>query len=369
MRKIFTSNDFGAPSTSSQTAGSNLPILTACLVDGYGDQTPTSITRTGTTATMTLPNAHGFVRTGVFTISGCDQADYNGEFRVTVVDANIVTFTVANSPVTPATGAIVCRQDGAGWTSPFTDVNKAVYKQGAASNGLYLDVDDTVTQGSKVRGYELMSGVGAGTSPFPTVVQSPNRYFLKSNGSGDWFIIADEDFFYYWTTVNATTHGTAALHFFGDIEPRGPVQPYGTLLVAAGAATYAVDTLTVPNASSGVQSGCAMARDYTGIGGSKIVSIVGHSALAKGSSYLGAGGSDYPDPITGELLLDKLKMLSYGGSDNILGYVPGAYNPLHYLPFGNTAHSYFAGSGDLLGDEFIYTPAYSNASCIIKIDD
>lgn len=87
-----------------------------------------SITRSGSTATVTMP---GNYNTGdTFTISGADQPEYNGTFTMTSVSAAApyagVTFnyTVSGTPATPATGLIVCHQTsdcahtGWAWTSP-----------------------------------------------------------------------------------------------------------------------------------------------------------------------------------------------------------------------------------------------------------
>jgi hypothetical protein len=71
------------------------------------------ITRSGATATAVLTNdpnylsdetgGHGFITGDSVTISGADQAEYNGTFTVTKVDADTFTFTVAGTPASPAT--------------------------------------------------------------------------------------------------------------------------------------------------------------------------------------------------------------------------------------------------------------------------
>ena len=63
------------------------------------------ITRSGATATVTAPG-HGFTTGQKVVIYGANQSDYNGAFTVTVTNANTFTYTVANSPATPATGTI-----------------------------------------------------------------------------------------------------------------------------------------------------------------------------------------------------------------------------------------------------------------------
>jgi hypothetical protein len=70
------------------------------------DKTVTSITRASTTATVTA-TAHGFTSGDQVNIRGAVQTDYNGDFIVTVTDANTFTYTVSGSPATPATGTIV----------------------------------------------------------------------------------------------------------------------------------------------------------------------------------------------------------------------------------------------------------------------
>jgi hypothetical protein len=70
------------------------------------DKAVTSITRASTTATVTA-TAHGFTTGDQVNIRGAAQTDYNGDFIVTVTDANTFTYTVSGSPATPATGTII----------------------------------------------------------------------------------------------------------------------------------------------------------------------------------------------------------------------------------------------------------------------
>lgn len=65
----------------------------------------TSITRVGSVATVTTAAAHGFQSGDWCTITGAAQADYNINAPVTVTSATTFEYTVANNPVTPATGS------------------------------------------------------------------------------------------------------------------------------------------------------------------------------------------------------------------------------------------------------------------------
>jgi len=65
-----------------------------------------NMTRISQTVTVTL-TGHGFTTGDVLNVRGADQSEYNGDFTVTVTDANTFTFDVVGSPATPATGTII----------------------------------------------------------------------------------------------------------------------------------------------------------------------------------------------------------------------------------------------------------------------
>lgn len=67
----------------------------------------TGIVRSGTTATVTTAVAHSLNVGDLMVIAGANELDYNIEAEVlTVPTTTTYTYTVANSPVTPATGTI-----------------------------------------------------------------------------------------------------------------------------------------------------------------------------------------------------------------------------------------------------------------------
>lgn len=73
------------------------------------DVSVTSITRSGTTATVTTTSPHGFSTGDTIAISGATQTDYNGSFDIVVTGLSSFTYTVTGSPTTPATGTIVAQ--------------------------------------------------------------------------------------------------------------------------------------------------------------------------------------------------------------------------------------------------------------------
>jgi len=94
------------------------------------DNTPvvyrvTSLTRSATTATVTTLTAHGYTSGWYVAIAGASQSDYNGVKPITVTSSTQFTFTVANSPATPATGTITAtlsRNASGGNPAPFVTV-------------------------------------------------------------------------------------------------------------------------------------------------------------------------------------------------------------------------------------------------------
>lgn len=66
------------------------------------DRQISSLTRSGTTATATTTDPHGFSNGDTITISQVDETEYNGNVTITVTGANTFTYTVSGSPTTPA---------------------------------------------------------------------------------------------------------------------------------------------------------------------------------------------------------------------------------------------------------------------------
>ncbi len=88
-----------------------LYILRGRAPDGeYIQKAVTSITRAGTTATVTMTGAHGWETGQRIAIEGAAQAGYGQEFDITVTGSATFTMTVDGTTVTPATGTITARR-------------------------------------------------------------------------------------------------------------------------------------------------------------------------------------------------------------------------------------------------------------------
>jgi hypothetical protein len=86
--------------------GEMIALYKAVLVDGFGSRAPSSITYDGGTGKVTVNfgTAHAYFLHSVVTMSGADQTEYNGDFRITDITSNSFSFVPDSAPgVTPAT--------------------------------------------------------------------------------------------------------------------------------------------------------------------------------------------------------------------------------------------------------------------------
>lgn len=262
---VFSSTHTYAPVLTGET-GKLVDLLTAVLVDGYTAQSVASITRSGTTATVTVSGGHGLVSGQWATIAGADQGDYNGRFQVTVSSSTVFTYTVANSPTTPATGTITARRASAGWNLEFSGTNKAAYRSpnNASQRHLLRVLDDASLGGgakeASWRGYVSMSDVDTGSEPFPTSAQaSAGLYVQKSTTANStargWLVFANDKTFYLIVSNGSTT----LVYGFGHFNSRKAGDGYNTFIAAAPSS----NTTTGSGAGTGVMCGVNLNHDAT----------------------------------------------------------------------------------------------------------
>lgn len=150
-----------------------------------------SITRSAGTATVTTLVAHGYNTLDYVNIRGAAQTDYNGDYTITKTGATTFTYTVLNTPVTPATGMLVANKGprifnnyatsclgSCGWADNdnnegivlATTSNAYLYRPGQSTLLLTYPGGETVStcdlvmfQGSVFlfRGYQLADQIGA----------------------------------------------------------------------------------------------------------------------------------------------------------------------------------------------------------------
>lgn len=141
--KFFTSLNMNAPSLSNDW-GVLIDILDACLVTGYGSQPVAGIGVENGIAIVTFNSPHGLQQFQVIELSGADQPEFNGEFKILGVGATTIEFSI-EVPDQVATGTISCKVAPLGWDKKFSGTHKAVYQaKDKTLNPYFLRVDNSL---------------------------------------------------------------------------------------------------------------------------------------------------------------------------------------------------------------------------------
>lgn len=339
--KYFHSAMAGAP-TLSGTAGALIAVLDACLKDGFGAQTVTSIVVASGIATVTLSGSNPFDVYSVALVSGATPSGLNGEKRVLSSAAGTFTFDATGISDQTATGTISVKLAPAGWAKPYSSSNLAAYKPtDVAASGCLLRVDDTGTVNARVVGYETMSDVNTGTGPFPTATQmSGGLYWAKSNlantTSRNWVVIADSRAIYVMVSQSSGSV-TCSTFGFGDVISFKSGDAYGVFINGgvsdeSGALPGNSSAQLSNNNSS---SGTFSPRSYTQLGTSIASKLVfpqfgSVTAATSGStSYT----MPYPNPADGALYATQYYMTDVV-SGVLRGTLPGFYCVPQAIPSG-----------------------------------
>ncbi len=207
--KFFSNENTGAPQLEN-TWGCLIDVLDACLVDGFGSQTVSTLTASSTTVTATFGSVHNFKQHQVVKINGANQAEYNGEHRILEVpNTNSITFQLAAAPsVTTATGAITCSLPALGWEKKYSGVNKAVYKGQNGLDPMFLRVDASLPDGytttwaksAKITVSDSMTDIdtfNGNQMPFDSNNPNLNHVFANNrNGWFKWFYSVERSIYY-----------------------------------------------------------------------------------------------------------------------------------------------------------------------------
>jgi hypothetical protein len=279
---------------------------------------------------------------------------------------------------------------GAGWTKPYSfSTTGASYKQGAGSNGFYLNVEDTQPNFGRARGFETMTAYNTGPTSFPTDGQQLGAtYFQKTNNTTanqPWVLIATSRTFYFFSAYDATAaHVLGTAFYFGDFISEKPGDTFNTMIMGSMGASQTTDASNAPSTSyipyyswtNLVMGGHYAARSHTGIGGG--VQIGRHANFARlgqnaNASWLssyglsGGGGTQgliYPSPLNGSMYVSPVWIHE---ADVVRGRMPGMYlfatrsvRPVQL--------DTYTGSGDMAGKTFVCINLW-NAQLHIETSD
>lgn len=247
----------------------------------------------------------------------------------------------------------------------------------------------------RVRGFETMTTVDAGTNPFPNLAQAPESttlsyYWAWATGANSiasptaqitipWTIVADDRFFYIrFLAGTGITNGTdcsVTTYFFGDLVQTNPSMNdifdtiiYGNTDVSTVAATAGSWLLPNTNTNSattvyqykpfcGSQAQATpgttpqtalqpmpnlwIARPWPQAG--TPINVGMHTDYYKCSDLWGFGNLDYPEKISGSLMLSKVFVHEPSSGFMIRGSLPGCWVPCHTRPLADMI--YYTGTG------------------------
>lgn len=239
--KWFSSTNFGAPILQNEW-GSLVDVISKCLIDGFGDQSISSIVVKDGVAIASFGTAHKLEMFQWVEISGSSNSVLNDEFRILGATSHSIEFLI-DLPDQTITENLSCRLAPLGWSMPFSDTGRAVFQaKDTSKNPYYLRVDDTCdplhtptrAKFAKVGILESCTGIddisgnqapfdptaptknwiGVGSYigwakwPYATADYGGSYYALSSNainGVRSWILVGDDENFYIMPSVTIET--------------------------------------------------------------------------------------------------------------------------------------------------------------------
>ena len=213
------------------TVGTTGAPLTLDVALGV-DKSVTALTRASTTATATA-TAHGFTSGDQVNIRGATQTEYNGDFLVTVTDANTFTYTVVGTPATPATGTIIANNG----PEAQDDYSGGLYAAGVFASQRFDNANEYVALAGASACSLWRDGLSLVTKTYPTL---PNEIIESTDTVS---VVQAFDRLYILREAAQTISGTS-----GEIAAHEAI--WGTKLTDAGGISVALNTATVSFAAA-----------------------------------------------------------------------------------------------------------------------
>lgn len=316
--RVLRSTDTSAPVLTGQ-AGSLITLLDACLVTGYGTQSPLGWTKAFSGTNKAAYRNDAATGTGTYLRVQDDQAGY-GRAYVTGYEA-MTTVDAGTGPFPSAT------QIYAGW---------------GKSNTADATARPWVVIGDQYRFY-LFVQTGENSSDWASA------YF------GDIFSYKAADAYRALLASRYTTSGISSMAYYTD---------YLAFIDGPSSANYAGRANT------------SMPRDHAGIAGPKscgfhtdnFKATAGSAAINSSSFYAGApaNGLAYPNGVNNGLILAPI-WVHHSSPNVVRGHMPGLWAPMHSRPLAN--NDTFSGAGALAGKTFEAFNVYNGGQLIVETSD
>lgn len=263
------------------------PTAPTAAVRTGGAISVSSISRSGSTATVTTGSAHLYTTGDIVTMAGADQPEYNGNFTATVTGGSTFTYPVQGSPATPATTA--------------TSLTASVTSGGSIPVGTYTYKATFVSASGETLGSTASSSATVSAVSVPSAPST----IIRTGGPAEITSITRS-----LQVATVTLAVTSARYVVGDIITiSGLAQPEynGTFAVVANAGTFTFiitivgspvspATTLIGGSSPPYPSGTAKAfLDISGnIGGSNITPQVTYTITYVTSAGETQGGTSSP---------------------------------------------------------------------------
>lgn len=244
-------------------------------------QTISSITRVGTTATLTTAAPHNLVTNNIITVSGALPAQYNGTYVVTVTGATTLTYVMASDP-----GA------------------------SAAPVGSYVVVVNTFT-------YTMLSNPGASAAPVgtytvvPTITGVDPRTFIVVTLYANRLFFVEKDSMRVWYLTANQISGAASSFDLGSLMSMGgSLQTMATWTVdnADGVQEYACFISTEGEVLMYAGTDPSSASNWVKAGHFYIGRPIGRRCVARWGSDMVVLTTDGFVPLSKALLTDRFQL-------------------------------------------------------------
>lgn len=345
------------------TAGSLIAVLDACMVNGWGLLTATSVVVSGGIATATFATGHSFEPLSVALVTGAIPAGLNGEQRITSTSTNTISWATAVADGT-ATGTIAVKLAPAGWQK-LSGTNKAAYKSlSPSASGCWARIDDSGGRGARLRAFETMTDADTGVGPTPTDVQLTGGLYVSKSNSADttsrkWIVVSTDRSILLLTANYSAYPNDYNPYYFGDFSSLKSGDAYNFMVVAdtadqSSSQYVGFNALTYNSSIAGVYT----VRSYTQAGGSVQAVLRKPGLITSGSGD--SGNPPGPNPINNSL--DVIPTLIYEGVASNAprrGAVPGIYGIPHALGGSYDSKQQIAAVVDLPGHVMIGVRYYT----------
>jgi hypothetical protein len=173
--------------------------VASILTTSTGVKTISSITYSGTTATLTTATAHGLVTGAYVSISGTTPAAYSGVFKITVTSTTKFTYTMASTPANNATVV------GTYLNQATTPVNTLMNYTLNTSYKLFGAAGTDIWETKQNPAVKVFSGITSDKLQSVNLSNQAGHFLVACNGVDPVMIYDGSAWFYVATTTTAQT--------------------------------------------------------------------------------------------------------------------------------------------------------------------